>query len=243
MKPTRFTLLLTLCLLLGSLLCANALADGTITVTGTAVVALEPDYAQLSMGVETENAVVADAQAENARIMDAVIAALKAAGLADKDIKTTDFNVYSSYRYEVGPDGVQTSTLVYHVSNALRVTVRDLDKVGTYIDAAARAGANQINSLTFLSHDTKDAYTQALQEACADAQQKADTIAAALGVTIRGIEEVSMPEYVQAAPVFNNAMYARKTAAGAVEMEEADTAIIAGGLSVSANVQIVFEIK
>ena len=232
--------LLILCLILALSFSAAADEDRTISVTGTAVVVLEPDYAQLEMGVETESADVSEAQTENARIMDAVISALKQAGCADKDMKTSNFNVYSSYRYEQTSLGKQVSTLVYHVSNTLKVTVRDLEKVGAFIDAAAAAGANQMNSLTFLSHSTETAYTQALQDACADAREKAQIIADALGVKVAKVVHVSLPQY-SSVPVFNNSPKTR--AVGYAEEAAADTAIIAGGLSVSANVDVIFEIE
>ena len=242
MKKALFSLILILILILvlALALALPALADegGTLTVQGAATVALDAEYATLSVGVDTESVNVSDAQQENARLMELVISALQGAGCAAEDMKTGGFNVYTSYAFSYGEGGAENRTVIYHVSNGLIITVRDTALIGTYIDAAGGAGANQMNSLTFHSSAQAEAYNQALKLACADAKAQAELLAGALGVKIKGIVSVSIPQ--------NTVVYAR--AAGTMKEstvadEAGSTAILAGDLSVSATVQVVFEIE
>ena len=225
------------CLIIVLVLPALAEDRSILTVQGSSTVTLTAEYATVSVGVETESANVAEAQQENARLMDGVIKALREAGCADEDMKTGGFNVYTSYIYSYEGDR-EFRTVVYHVSNSLNITVRQPDKIGTCIDAAGSAGANQMNSLTFHSSRQKEAYEQALTEACANARSQAELLASALGVEIKGILSVSVPQ--------NMAVYTRSNALkseGAAAAEDASTAILPGELSVSATVEVVFEIQ
>ncbi len=236
MKKT-FSLLCLFCLLLwgGA---AHAQDASCLTVRGSAEVRLEAEYALLSIGVETEHADVALAQKENAQRMERVLEALKDAGCLEQDLETGQFNIYSSYRYDSLPDGTQTASPVYHVSNTLNVTVRNLETAGSLIDRAIEAGANQMNGLTFHSGKTDSAYTQALTLACQDARAKADTLCAALGLEISGIQSVTMP---QAGAVSPRSYALAADAKGMVE--EASTVLLGGGISVSATVEIVFSVR
>ncbi len=235
MKKSALTVILILIISLA----LPSLAEDrrTLAVQGAATVTLSAEYATLSVGVDTEGVSVADAQAENARLMEQVIAALRENGCAEEDMKTGVFNVYTSYAYSYGEGGAEKRTVVYHVSNSLVITVRDTGLVGTYFDAAGRAGANQMNSLTFHSSAESAAYDRALALACEDAKHQADLLAGALGVDVGGIVSVSIPE--------NTVIYARGAgiAKEAAADESGSTAILAGDLSVSAAVQVVFEIK
>ena len=236
MKKSLFSLILVLVMALA--LPALAEEGGTLTVQGAATVALDAEYATLSVGVDTENVNVADAQQENARLMEQVIAALQGAGCASEDMKTGGFNVYTSYAYTYGEGGAESRTVIYHVSNSLIITVRDTAMIGTYIDAAGSAGANQMNSPTFHSSAQSEAYDRALTLACADAKAQAELLADALGVKIKGIVSVTVPR--------DTVVYARAAGtmkANASADEGASTAILAGDLSVSATVQVVFEIE
>ncbi len=236
MKKALFPLILALALALA--LPAPAEEGGALTVQGSATVELDAEYATLSVGVDTESVNVADAQQENARLMEQVIAALRDAGCAPEDMKTGGFNVYTSYAYAYGDGGAESRTVVYHVSNSLIITVRDISQIGAYIDAAGNAGANQMNSLTFHSSSQSEAYDRALTLACADAKAQAELLADALGVKITGIVSVTVPRDTV---VYARAAGAMKTNAAADE--GASTAILAGDLSVSATVQVVFGIE
>ena len=233
----KCALLTVFCLLV--VLAAPALAEDRriLTVQGSSTVTLTAEYATVSVGVETESANVAEAQQENARLMDGVIKALREAGCADEDMKPGGFNVYTSYIYNYEGDK-ESRAVIYHVSNSLNITVRQPDRIGTCIDAAGNAGANQMNSLTFHSSRQSEAYEQALTEACANARAQAELLASALGVSIKGILSVSVPQ--------NMAVYTRSNALkseGAAMAEDAATAILPGELSVSATVEVVFEIQ
>ena len=233
----KLSLFVIICLILS--LAAPALADkGTLTVQGAAAITLPAEYATVTIGVETENVNVAEAQRENAVLMDRVLTALREAGCADEDMKTGGFNVFTSYLYSYTEGGAEIRTVVYHVSNSLTITVRQLDSIGVWIDAAGSAGANQMNSLTFHSSKQSEAYDQALAAACANAKAQAQLLADAMGVTIKGIRSISVPQ--------NTVVYARSNsmkAAGVAEEADAGTAILPGELSVSATVEVVFDIE
>ncbi len=237
MKKTLFSLILVLALALA--LPAPAEEGGALTVQGSATVVLDAEYATLSVGADTESVNVADAQQENARLMEQVIAALRDAGCAPEDMKTGGFNVYTSYAYAYGDGGAESRTVVYHVSNSLTITIRQPERIGECIDAAGNAGANQMNSLTFHSSQQSQAYDQALTAACANAKAQAELLAAAMGVSIKGILSISVPQ--DAASYSRSNSY--KVAGASADMAEAGTAILPGELSVSATVEVVFEIE
>ena len=143
------TLIMLLCLLAALCLAVPALGEGvsrTVTVSGSANISLAADTATLRIGVSTVRDTVAEAQSENNEIMQRVIAAILGQNVAQEDVVTSDFSVYTERDYSDDSAPVR-----YHVDNTLYVTVRALDTVGDVIDAATAAGANQMYGLTFSS--------------------------------------------------------------------------------------------
>jgi len=133
----------------------NALSPGsqaepalprTITVVGEGKVRIKPDIAQINIGIEIVGDTVQEASSQAADTMDAVLATLAAQGVDQKDTQTSGYNVWVERPY--GPEGPTGDTL-YHVNNNVSVTIRDLDTVGTILDAAIEAGANSIYGVTF----------------------------------------------------------------------------------------------
>lgn len=151
-----------------------------ITVTGTSAVKVKPDIAYVNLGVMTESKEATDAQSANSERMTAVIAAIKAMGIADADIKTSNYNIYPKYDYSNNKNTI----IGYQVSNSVNVTVRKLDDVGGIVDAAIDAGANTANGITFSISDSSPYYAEALKLAIAQAKSKAKSIASAIGVTV-----------------------------------------------------------
>jgi len=115
----------------------------TMNVNGLGATYLTPDIAYIYIGVHNEGATATEAVDANKTQTNAVVAALKKAGVADKDLRTTNFSIYPSQQY--GPDGTVTGT-IYMVDNTVYVTVRDLDGLGSLLDDTISAGANSINS-------------------------------------------------------------------------------------------------
>ena len=168
---------------------ATTPAAGTITVIGESKVTVEPDIARVTIGVETVKNSVEEASAENKVAVEAVLAALADAGIADKDIQTTGFNIYAD-RY--GPEGpLADSDVRYRVSNNVTIIIRDLDSVGTVLDAAVEAGANNIYGVEFALEDPSQAEPEARAAAVTDAQAKAEELAGLLSVSKGRVLSVS----------------------------------------------------
>ncbi|MGI6669014.1 MAG: SIMPL domain-containing protein [Acetivibrionales bacterium] len=204
----------------------------TINVTGQAKVSASPDIARINLGVVTENVDAKAAQKENAESMDKVIAAIKAAGVKDEDIKTVGYSITPKYDYkkETGISNI----VGYSVSNSVNVTVRDISKTGAIIDAAADSGVNASSSISFELSNYEKYYNEALKNAVLAAKKKAGTVADALGVKLNG--PVTVSESGGYSPLRNYVTYDM-----AVASEIAATPIQAGSLEITATVSIVYE--
>ena len=228
-------LALLLCLLLPVFAFAEepilAAEGATITVTGSAVVTLEADYARISVGVSTKAATVEEASAQNNAAIHSVIAALKEAGVAENDIATSNYSVYAEYDYS--SLGGQKLT-GYNVTNQLTVILRDMSCIGATLDKATAAGANNIYNIEFLSTQADAAQDEATAHAVSDAMRKARLLADAAGLELGGI--LSLTE--STGGVYVTARnYAFKDAA------VAGNSILPDDTSVSASVTMVFEVK
>ena len=173
--------------IVGSAAAADTTVSHVITASGTGSVIGSPDRAQLTFSVQTENADVKAAQAANAAQMTAVMNALKAAGIPDDAMKTTGYNIYPVYNDEKTPLGQKVKT--YQVTNTLTVTLHDVSRAGEVLDIAVANGINQASSIQFMLSDEQSHVlrTEALKEAVARARSDANTVAAAMGVNITGV--------------------------------------------------------
>jgi uncharacterized protein len=160
----------------------------TIKVVGEGKVTAKPDIAQTSIGVEITGATVKEASAEANRIMEKMSTALKAQGVLDKDIQTSGYSIW--VERPVGQNGAAGKT-IYHVSNNVNVTIRDLAKAGTVIDGAIEAGANTINGINFSLADPAKSASDARAKAIINAKAKAEEIARLNGVKIGEIISIS----------------------------------------------------
>ena len=205
----------------------------TISLTGSGSSSAQADQATVNLGVQVISELASEAIGENAETMTAVIDAIKALGVSEDDIITTSYSVYPQYDWT--EDG--RVFIGYTVTNLVQVTVKDLDIVGDVIDAAAVAGANQINGISFELSDVKreELKSNAYVAALTDAQDKADVIAETLGLTITGVQSVTEYSYT---PVRSYEMYEESVSMdGAMR---ASTPIVSGELSVTVSVHIVF---
>src|SRR5690554_1606252 len=115
---------------------------GKLTVSGNAVISADPDTAHITLGVETSSTSADVAAAENAQRMAAVMEALRALGLTEKEISTSGYNIYS-YSQVVNRNTPSEETITtYQVQNRINITTKNLDQVGRIIDAAVKAGGN-----------------------------------------------------------------------------------------------------
>lgn len=204
-----------------------------LSVSGTGEVTVKPDVAYINMGVTTRDPDATKVQKDNAAAMNAVIAAIKAAGIDEKDIKTSAFNMYPVYNYETQP---QTIT-GYEINNTVSVTINDLTKVGAAITAAMGAGANTTNGISFALKDSDAAYQEALKLAVAKAEAKAKTMAEASKIKLGAPASISEGGVSIVYPMMERAADMAKAAA------DIGSTVQAGELKVSASVSIVYEIK
>jgi len=149
-----------------------------ITVGGDSIVQAQPDTAILTISVVTQGRRAIDAQQENATKSDAVVQALKTAAGAGAEVKTSGYSVQPQRMYRENQPPTITG---YEARNTVTVTMSDLKKVGTVIDAASQAGSNDIGGVVFTLREDRPARDRALQEATREAMSKAEVIARALG--------------------------------------------------------------
>ena len=173
----------------GSLI--NTTQQVGIWVNGEGKITVAPDVANLSLGVQVEAASLTEANQKAAAAMDALINALKAQGIADKDIKTQYFNIYPVYDYD--KDTGRATIRGYQVSNSVEVKVRVIANAGKIIDAAvAVAGdAVRVNNIYFSVDNPSVAMDQARELALLDAKAKAEQIARVTGVSLGQVSFVS----------------------------------------------------
>ena len=207
----------------------------TITVTSTATVKATPDEAVVNFGVRSEDPDSAAAFAQNAKDMQAVLDALKAAGIAKEDIQT--LNVGLDQRVE--NRGTPSEQRVFVASNAVQVTVNDLTTTGDVIDAAVTAGADSVNDIRFQLSDPNTIRTDALSQAVKGARTKVDALAEAAGANVLGV--VTINEEGFRAPVYHAAF--DQLTVGYAAAATAPTPVVApDSLQVSVTVTVVWEI-
>jgi len=154
-------------------------APPMIEVTGAGETKVTPDRALVYVGVQTKGRTAALAGAENAKLANAVLAAVRAAGIAREQVGTMNYSVQPSYRYF--PDGRKPELTGYDASNTVRVEVRSVDLVGKVIDAALGAGANNISGISFYASQMDSVRREAMAAATTDARLSAEVMARAAG--------------------------------------------------------------
>lgn len=172
----------------------------TITVLGKGTVSTQPDTAQANLGVETVGENVKEATAESSEIMEAIIAALTELDIAERDIQTTNFGVWTERKS--GPDGRLSDELTYRVTNTVTVQVRELDQLGAVLDAAIDAGANSVYGVNFYLEESAKAESQAREKAVADALAKATELAGLTEVEVGKV--ISISEVIGGSSLYSN---------------------------------------
>lgn len=152
-----------------------------IVVAGEGSISVAPDYAEITAGVTTKAKTAKEAIDANSKLMTAVMAALLDAGIAKKDIQTSQFSVQPVYTTQGNTEPKLTG---FSASNQVAVTIRQIDKVGEIADRLISAGATNIGNLAFLHSDMSKLLDQAREAAVADARRKAELYARASGVTL-----------------------------------------------------------
>lgn len=159
----------------------------TLSVSGTGTVRLEPDIADLQLGVVIERTRAREAEEAAAGLMDAIVASLLAADIDRTDIATAWLSLEPVYDSTSG-----TSHLVrYRMTNVVALTVRNLDNVGVIVDGAVDAGATTVSGIAFRVNDRGPVEALARQRAVADARSRADALAQAAVVHIIGVVSIT----------------------------------------------------
>lgn len=163
-------------------------SPATIQVTGNAQVSAPPNRVYIDVGVVTKAPKAKEAVARNAARVSSVLAAVRKAGGPGAQERTSDYSVNPDYQYH--PDGVPPTLLGYTARHMLQVRVDDLARIGPIIDAATSAGANVLQDLRFTLRSKAAARDEALAQAAVVARGEAQSLAAALGLTIVRIVSV-----------------------------------------------------
>jgi uncharacterized protein YggE len=200
-----------------------------IRVSAEAVVPVDPDRAEIDLGVVTEARTAQAAGSQNAQRLEAVLAALRKLLGPDARIKTVSYALNPVYT-RPKPDG-HPAIVGYTAANTVRVTTDDLAQVGRIADTAMESGANTIHRLVFTLKDEPAAIAQALGQAAAQARKKAAAIAAALGlkivrvlwvdesgVALRAVDTMAFAEMKAATPIEPGAVDVRATVTLTVEV-------------------------
>lgn len=206
----------------------------TLNLAAYGEVKATPDMATISMGVQTQAKTAAAAMAQNAQQMTRVVAALKAAGIAEKDIQTSGLNLSAQYAYV---DNQPPRLTGYQASNTVTIRVNDLARLGRTIDAVVEVGANQIHGIGFGLRDTAAAETQARLAAVKALQAKAELYAGATGHRLARMVTLSEGASYGAPPPMPmmEAMAMRS-------MDKASTPVSPGELTVRVDISGIYEL-
>ena len=205
----------------------------TLSVNGSGRVNAVPDVADVSLGVFETAKEAAAASQKAAASMDAVIQTLLGMGIDEKDIQTTSISLGARYDWNQEPAQI----VGWEARNMVNVTVRDIETVGDVVDASVKAGANQVNGISFRVEDPSEAQALARTAAVEDAKAKADQLATDTGVEITGIVSITEGGGQQPQPIY----MARQEMAFAADAG-ASTPVLPGEVELSINVYIVYEI-
>ncbi|MBI2849658.1 MAG: SIMPL domain-containing protein [Chloroflexi bacterium] len=206
-----------------------------IVVSGSGKVAAAPDIATLRLGIEAQEATVAEAQAQVAGAMERVMASLTGNGVAKKDIQTQFFNISKVTRFD--EKGQREVVIGYRVTNIVAAKLRDISKAGGIIDAVAAAGGDltRIDAINFSVEDPTEFHNQARELAMEDAKAKAKQLADLAGVTLGKATFISETSFTPPIP-FPAGGFERAALAVATPISPGETEIVT-------TVQVTFSIK
>jgi uncharacterized protein YggE len=208
-----------------------------ISVTGEGTVTAAPDMAIIQLGVNTLRPTVAEAREAAAAALQGMIDAMKAQGVADEDLQTSNLSIYPEYDY----NNDQQVLRGFRVSNSLVAKVRKIDSTSDLVDAAVVAGGDEttINGISFTIDDPETLRAEARQQAVEDARARAETLASASGVSIGDPISINETSYSSAPIPYAEAGAALDRASQA----DFDTPIQTGELDVVVSVTVTWAIE
>ena len=208
-----------------------------IWVTGEGKVMAVPDIATLRLGIEAQEATVAEAQTQASEAMDRVMAALIDNEVADRDIQTQYFSIHKVTRWDETKN--QEIVIGYRVTNMVTAKIRDIDNAGSIIDAVVTAGGDltRIDSISFSIDDPSAYFGEAREKAMADAEAKAEQLASLAGVRL------GKPTYISESGYLPPPIYPRVAYEGVPMPAPAPPPPISPGeMEISLTVQIAYAI-
>ena len=211
----------------------QTIAGSRLDINATGEVTRVPDVAVISAGVASRAPTATAALQQTANRMERVLAALKRAGLADRDIQTSNVNLNAEYRY---PANQSPQLVGYTASNTVTIRFRDIGNSGKILDALVSEGANQINGPSLVVDKPEAALDEARAKAIAVGRARADLYARSLGMRV--VRVVAVNESGGSYPVPPPMpMYARAEAA------QADTKIMPGEQKLQVNLAMTFQLQ
>ena len=210
---------------------ARAFDATTLNLSAHGETRITPDEATITLGVQTTAPGAGEAMRENAQRMAAIVQALRAQGLPEKDVQTSNLSLNAQYDY---PQNQPPHLNGYQASNDVTVTVEDVARLGPIVDAVSAAGANQINGIAFGLKDSTAAEDRARLVAVKALKAKADLYAAATGYRVARLVNLSEGAAQEVGPVRPMGMVFAKAAA--------PTPVSAGELTVGVDVTGIYEL-
>jgi uncharacterized protein YggE len=187
----------------------------TVSVSGQAEVAAEPDLARISLGVESRKPTMAAARAEVAATVERVLALSKELGIDPKHVNSTRLQVQPEYRWN--ENDRERELLGYFVSRQVEIELRDLDKLGTLLERAVDVGVNQIGDPMLDSSRRKELEREAMKQAVSDARLNAETLAAAAGARVGPVRTLNGSAAAPPMPMYRAKMAMEADAGGGPE--------------------------
>ena len=209
-------------------------APTTLTVVAEGRVTRAPDIAEVSGGVVTVATTATAAMAENATRMNAVVASVRKAGIAERDIQTTGLNLQPQYKYG---DNQPPTLTGYQATNTVSLRIRKIADTGRLLDTLVTVGANQLNGPNFRVDDSETALDEARAEAVATARKRAELYAKAAGLRIRRIASIAESPGNEPGP--RPMMMAMRAKA----MDSAPSPVAAGEVALTIDVTMTFELE
>ena len=208
-----------------------------ITIDGMGKVTAKPDVAIINLGVQTEALTVKETQKNNTMKMNAIVAAMKDLGVADKDMQTSNYSLNPKIDWRDGKQNI----IGYTINQNLTVKLRDLDKAGDVLAKSAELGMNQSGGIQFTIDEPKTLQERARTLAIEDARKKADQLAKELGLNIVKVVTFSEGGFGGGYPPVP--MYAKAQMNSSIDQAVQSPDIQSGSLDVVSNVNVTFEVR
>jgi uncharacterized protein YggE len=178
----------------------TASVNSTVHTTGASFARLQPDRVFVTIGVETTANTANAALSENSELMSRIVSELSKQGLMQNETSTSSFNIYPLYNFT--ESGTRLNVSGFNVLTSIRIETPNLDNISDWIDTAVALGANDVNEIRFTvsNNQLESVKNSLITDAIADAKQKAETAASAIGLKVAGVKSLNIEESAPPAP-------------------------------------------